>query len=431
MNSDHLGWLKKQLPELRQKEIIDAQSERRLVEHYQLDSVADKTTSGSLISIILAAFGGLLVGGGIILIFAHNWEQFGRGMRVVLAFMPLLLSQALAVYCIFARKNSPAWCETAGAFLFCCIPASISIIGQTYHISDDTQSFFTWWFVLALPFVYWLRAHLMALMMVVLGASLMINYQSPYWLCLFALAPYYALELHKGSGRRSLQFGWVFALAFAIATPFVIFDQSIVQFSFLSMASGAAVMYLGGARLEPIAVFRLKPFTNIGAVAMCVNALILTYDDVWRELLSHDVIGHAEVVTSAWHSLAFEWFLVAAALSLLALAIQRNDRRVLPLGSVVAVLTVVIALPDGFVNPTLMALLMNAIVVGIGIWFVYMGISGDSTSQLNLGLLLLMALLSSRFFDQDLTFIARGIAFIAMGITLIGMNVWQARRRVA
>ncbi len=78
-----------------------------------------------------------------------------------------------------------------------------------------------------------------------------------------------------------------------------------------------------------------------------------------------------------------------------------------------------------------MALLMNAIVVGIGIWFVYMGISGDSTSQLNLGLLLLMALLSSRFFDQDLTFIARGIAFIAMGMTLIGMNVWQARRRVA
>jgi len=284
--------------------------------------------------------------------------------------------------------------------------------------------------VLALPFVYWLRAHLMALMMVVLGASLMINYQSPYWLCLFALAPYYALEIHKGSGRRSLQFGWLFALAFAIATPFVIFDQSIVQFSFLSMASGAAVMYLGGARLEPAAVFRLKPFTNIGAVAMCVNALILTYDDVWRELLSHDVVGNAEVVTSAWHSLFFEWCLVAAALSLLVLAIQRNDRRVLPLGSVVAVLAAVITLPDGFVNPTLMALLMNAIVVGIGIWFVYMGISGDSTSQLNLGLLLLMALLSSRFFDQDLTFIARGIAFIAMGITLIGMNVWQARRRV-
>ena len=41
--------------------------------------------------------GAVLIGGGIILLLAHNWEQLGRPARVAVAFAPLVLSQALAL----------------------------------------------------------------------------------------------------------------------------------------------------------------------------------------------------------------------------------------------------------------------------------------------------------------------------------------------
>lgn len=429
MKNDHLIWLRQQMSDLRNQNVLDADNEQRLRDYYGLDALANKRKSTSIITIILAAFGGLLVGGGIILIFAHNWEQFGRVTRVVLAFMPLLLAQALVLYCLFPVKKSQAWRETAGALLFCCVPASISIVGQTYHISNDTQSFLTLWFALVLPFVYWLRAQLTAVMMLVLGATLMIKYQSPYWLCLFALVPYYRLLLLDHSRVRAQQFGWAFAIAFAIAVPFVILERSSSQFTLLALTAGAALLYLGGALYEPTKQFRLKPFTNIGAVAMCINALVLTYADVWQDVVFDDRGARAASTKIEWHAQLFDWSLVIGALVLLVLAIRRKNFRVLPLGSVVGVLALMAAMPNALVNPWIMVVIMNAAVIGIGVWYVYLGIHNDSTSQLNLGLLLLMALLSLRFFDQDLTFITRGIAFIFMGLTLIGMNVWQSRRR--
>lgn len=50
--------------------------------------------------VLFGILGAVLIGGGIILLLAHNWEQLGRPARVAVAFAPLVLSQALAL---------PAW----------------------------------------------------------------------------------------------------------------------------------------------------------------------------------------------------------------------------------------------------------------------------------------------------------------------------------
>ncbi|RBP48859.1 DUF2157 domain-containing protein [Arenicella xantha] len=432
MPETHRKWLKDELPALVDDAVLDQDNAQRLRNHYQLDSLAEASRSVSLITIILAAFGGLLVGGGIILIFAHNWEHFGRTTRAILAFLPLLVAQGLTLYSVMRKPNNQAWLETAGALLFCAVPASISIIGQTYHLSNDTQSFLTWWFVLLVPFIYWLRSHLLASLMLALSVCLIIAYQSPYWLALLMLAPYYWLVKHKGFRLRTLQFGWLFAIAYAIACPFLLFKDQQSQLVLLSFISGAAVLYFTGVLMEHSNRFRDKPCTNIGAIAMSITALVLTYQEPWSDQRHNTgVFEWSSITASGWHDHTFAIGLILTALTLLGIVIKRSHWRAVPIGSLVPLILILLILPFAFTSPVIPAAVITIAVIGLGIWYVQQGIALNSTSQLNFGLLLLMTLLTLRFFDQDLSFIARGVAFIAMGLTLIGMNIWHSRRKSA
>lgn len=432
MQLTHREWLRSELGPLTKASVIDQQTADRLSAHYQLDTLPPAKRSVSLITIILAAFGGLLIGGGIILIFAHNWENFGRTTRAVLAFLPLVLAQGLALYCLLRKNTSQAWRETVGALLFCAVPASISIIGQTYHLSNDTQSFLSWWFALLVPFVYLLRAHLLACLLLALSVYLMLRYGSPYWLCLIVMAPYYCMVRQDALGLRALQYGWLFACAYAIACPFMLIGRHTTHLTLVSFVTGAALLYLIGALTERASRFRDKPFTNIGAVALSITALTLTYQDVWREQLG---LSWANMTSrfeqQVWHESVFEVGLTVAALSLFGIAIRRKLWRAIPISSLAPTVLVLSLLPATLMHPIVAAAIITIVVIGLGIWYVFQGVASDSTSQLNFGLILLMSLLTLRFFDQDLSFIARGIAFIIMGLILIGMNIWHSRRKSA
>ncbi len=62
--------------------------------------------------------GALLIGAGIILMLAHNWEDLSRPVRAALSFLPLLLAQGLAGWALVRRPESLAWREGTGALLF-------------------------------------------------------------------------------------------------------------------------------------------------------------------------------------------------------------------------------------------------------------------------------------------------------------------------
>jgi len=173
-------WLLKQLPELRSKEILDEDAIDRLREYYGLNGLPVVQNGLSKMTMILSAIGGLLVGGGIIMMFAHNWDNFGRNTRVLLALLPLIASQIFVFLALFPKQRGTAWREASAAFMFCTVPASIAIVGQAYHISDDAQAFQTLWFILILPFVYLLRATLTAILMMLLATQMAFVYQGLY-----------------------------------------------------------------------------------------------------------------------------------------------------------------------------------------------------------------------------------------------------------
>ncbi len=48
--------------------------------------------------LVLGVFGSLLVGLGIVLLVAHNWDELNRITKTIFAFIPLLLAQLIVIY---------------------------------------------------------------------------------------------------------------------------------------------------------------------------------------------------------------------------------------------------------------------------------------------------------------------------------------------
>ena len=75
--------------------------------------------------------------------------------------------------------------------------------------------------------------------------------------------------------------------------------------------------------------------------------------------------------------------------------------------------------------------LFNVYLFALGLGALVAGIRSGRLGRTNAGLLALSALIVARFFDSDLSFLARGLAFILVGAALLTANVVMLRRKGA
>src|SRR3954447_26837806 len=147
-------WLRGELPGLVASGVITEETSRALAAHYPEPA---KGSSRSLAFVLLAIIGSALIAGGIILLIAHNWDEFSRPVRSAFAFAPLLAAQALVLFVLLRRDGSPAWRESAAIFLVAAIGTAIAVVSQTYQIHGSIAQFILTWLFLGLPIVYVMR----------------------------------------------------------------------------------------------------------------------------------------------------------------------------------------------------------------------------------------------------------------------------------
>ena len=141
--------IKNALPELVENGIITEETAQNIQMYYE----KNEESSESRLFTVFGILGATLVGLGIILIMAHNWDDFSRGIKLVLAFLPMLIGQGVLGYSIFKNKGV-AWKEAATVFLFFSVGACIALVSQIYHVSGDLESFLLAWIVLCVPLLY-------------------------------------------------------------------------------------------------------------------------------------------------------------------------------------------------------------------------------------------------------------------------------------
>ncbi len=417
-----IEWLFRQLPEWVEKGILPQDRADALRAHYQN---AEEGSGSSRLLTLFAIMGMALIGLGVILILAHNWEQFSRMQRLVLLLGQLFAAQLFAAYALWRRPDSIAWCEGSGVLLALLLGASLALIGQTYHVAAEMGSFLLLWMLLVLPIVYLLRAVLPAL--IYLGGSmawLFVGVDYPgekqwIWLLLALLGPYYWQRLQaERYGEQAVILSWSLLLCFYVS--FVeIFQRYISELDFLIYGALFAATYLIGRCWfdEDVSVWK-KAHKLVGGGAVLALSIALTFQEVW-----HNEKWQASGQEEQW--------LAGMLLLLLAVLLWQSFRKergawALGLQPLLVAGGLFLAQASG---SWASALLFNVYALLIGIRTLVQGVKRNSFARLNAGMLLVAGLILVRFFDLNYSYVFRGSVFVSVGGAFLLVNAWLARRK--
>jgi hypothetical protein len=417
----HVRWLEGELPKLIAAGVLPAEAAEKLRQHYRAGSGGEGGGRRGAI-LVFSILGGGLIGAGLILLIAHNWEQLGRPARTVVSVLPLVAAQALAAFVLRWKPASTAWREGVGAFWTLAIGASIALVGQTYHISGDLPAFVLTWTLAALPVVYVLRCSTAALLFWAGTTSWAATASSGtlerhwFWLVAALAVPHLWREARVDRYRpRVIWMVWVLAGCGAIGAGLGLPDGGH-RLWVPVFASYFGALYLLGSFwfAEGRSVWQ-RPLQSLGAVGVLVVALALTFADPW----DHWTRGNRWLVLI--QSPLVAWPVLA--LGLWAYRWRQPEPVALWFGALPVLAVAGMRAPVG-----LMVVVLNLYVLALGIALIAMGVRDRRLSVVNLGLLVTSGLILARFFDSDMSIILRALAFMGVGVGFLVTNVVLIRR---
>jgi uncharacterized membrane protein len=428
-------WLLTELPTLVSEGVVDAGTAEKLRRRYAADAQPGRGWG----MIVCGVLGALLIGLGVILLLAHNWQDLSRPARTLLAFAPLAITQAL-VFAGQARGwRSAAWRETTGLLWTLAVGACIALIAQTYHMPGDMEGFTIVWAWLVLPILLFtqaatvLAAYFALLLAWASFSQLYGGVALLFWPLAAAAFPVVRAEVRSSPyGARTVWMLWVVALACTAAIGITL-EKAMPGLWILTYAGALAVLYLiGGYWGAAAPTLWQRPLHTLGSCGIVVLTYLLTFDWPWHE------IGFERYRDDpACHPLAagFDYALAVAlpvwAALLLVTAVRRGEARRIPFG-LLPVVAAVGYIAVGTVSHPIAwvpVFLCNAYLFILGLATLIQGVRDRRMGTVNAGMLILMALILTRFFDSDYSLVAKGIVFILLGAAFMSVNMVLMRRR--
>ncbi len=422
MRKQYVKWLTAELPDLVARNILSPDAAARLRDYYGGFDREGKRTVASQAFAILAA---ILIGAGIILLLAHNWDEFSRPLRAVISFIPLLAAQSLAGWGIWRGKDSRGWREGVSIFWMLAMGSSLALISQTYHISSDPDTFTLSWMLLSIPIVYLVGSgtiiplYLIGITIWAGMAQSFGGHPTFFWLLIALPLPRIWKISHKDPYRTDpVLLRAVFTICLIIGTG-IILEKSLADYWIVIFSSLFAITYLVGRIWfadAPPRVF-LQPLRAIGSTGLLFLAFAASFRAPWKEIIQPSrAILQPEIIPAL--------MLPAGAVALLLLCRSRFKSSgsllgVMPLlalaGTILARTTSERMIPINIV-------LFTAYIFILGLANLLHGIKERNIGLTNLGLVILCLLIVVRFFDSDLGFTVRGVAFIVTGIGFLLAN---------
>ncbi len=424
-----MGIIHKDISDLIKADIITQETADKILDYYKNKG----SSSTNRLFIVFGILGAILVGLGIILIIAHNWDEFSRVTKTFFAFLPLLAGQVLCGYTLMKRQDSIAWRESGSTFLFFAIGSSIALVSQIYNIPGGTGTFLLTWMLLCLPLVYLMNSSITSLLYIggITYYAAHLGYWSYpstdpylYWLLLLGVLPhYYNLHKKKPESNFIIFHNWLIPLSVIISLGTV--AKRTEELMFIAYISLFGLYYLIG-NLDFFTRQKSKNngYKILGSIGTISLLLTLSFDWFWEELRRkefsfNDIIAAPEFYASAITSL----------LAGVLLYLQQKSKAlkdIKPLAPVFILFIVTFIL--GLSSP-IAVVLINLFVFTIGILTIRDGAKQDHLGILNFGLLMITALVICRFFDRDLSFVIRGLLFISVGAGFFATNYWILKKR--
>ncbi|WP_371361524.1 hypothetical protein SRRS_29080 [Sporomusa rhizae] len=425
MDKKSVEWLYRELPKLVDEGIIPAESAERIKEYY--GSGSTKTGSRTFL-VIFGVIGALLVGLGIILILAHNWPQLTKLYRLSISMGFLVAAQIAAGSVLWFKKDSIPWREATATILMLMVGSAMALVGQTYHLIEDTDAFLLTWMLLSVPLVYLMNSASVAVLYSIgitvwAFSSYFDSGKQIIWVLFSLIVPYYwgLLKNHRYT-NTTVVFSWVILICFyfCFGTAFARYLDHLsilIYGSLFTLTYIAAGLWFSGHHQGwPM------PFKAIGLAGSVGLTFLLTFNDVWR----HITIDKGTVPFAAY---LLALGLVVAVVGGSLMLKKRKSQGIWQFSFIPCVMGFGYILRFFDVSGIGATVIMNGYMLWLSVSVIAVGVREQRIGVVNLGMLMIAVLIVARFFDIDLSFIVRGVAFVLVGIGFLVANVILVRRK--
>jgi hypothetical protein len=246
-----------------------------------------------------------------------------------------------------------------------------------------------------------------------------------YWLLLgLAIPHYYQLIQQRGGSNFTLFHHWLIPLSLIICLGSWSGEYGKWMFIAYFSLLGAFYLLRSHPSLERSSILR-QGYAPIGALGSLILLFVSSFYDFWENLMEERL----PLVESLG---GIEFWLALLLTGLAGFLAARKYARI-PASEVDPLdflfLGFLLAFCMAFIDPLLPSIWINLLLFGLSLVAIWKGIQTDSLARLNLGILIMVILISCRFFDTELSFVLRGIIFVLIGGGFFYANYWLIKKR--
>lgn len=424
-----LKWLYSELPKLVSEDVLAAETAEALKEYY---GEIKHTDSSKIAVILFSVMGTLLIGGGIVLIVAHNWSEIPRGIRITLGFLPLIFAQVGGVYVLIKKNDNTAMKEGIATFLMLTFFSAMALVSQAYHLSDSMDTFLFTGLLVSLLLVYIFNSATIAIVYLIgitfLSASGSSVCSQPFYYLLYYsfVLPYIITHFIKNRySLRAILIQWVTAVTFPIGViissmqSHAASEEDVIFFLVFIFT----LFYLID-RLSEDKSYRMffsRPLYFIGVLGISIWSIVLSGTWAWSGLFRYydSMFFHGNVF-KIMHLMS-----ILIVLGLYGYIIAKKRFELLYFASFPLLLFICILLNSKILG----ILIFNLYLITLGIATIISGVKNNLLVKINSGMFLFSVAVLLHFFSNDMNILLRGIIFIVIGIMFLVINYVMLRRK--
>ena len=450
--SNESKWWNLNSPQLVQHDIIDVDTSSKISNYFA------KLKSKTPIELILISCGilaTLCLSGGIISIFAHNWNEYSKGIRVMLSFIPVLLGLGVFGKALFYHANSKVWMECASVFIILMTGSSIALVTMVYNFGGTFEKFLLIWMLTAIPFIYLSNSSLSAILYtsgitwwiyLKFASSIgffTIGYKDPvmmcYWLLLALVIPHFMRNVKPDIySIRSIVLGWSLGIL-------LVFGASVgfVAHPTYNLAILYVLLYFLGKYYYPNGTyFWFRPFQTLAIINILILGFMLSYEWYIRSVMDFNHYSEREsygydffreytnlqptnsgFVTALGYLIPILFTTAATLMCLL----NFKKRGELNWAMISFPITIIIGLFMAYkfkYDLEYASWIFNAYLLFFGGFYLYKGIGMKINSLVSMGIFILGLILILRYFDSELGFLTKGLIYLVIGSGFLFFNYW-------
>lgn len=428
--NSHINWLRDQLDGWKEDGLVSEEQANAIRQRYSKDA------SGSLrlSYILLGSLATLLVGSGIVLIFAYQWEKLSDLTKGALSVLPTLSGLAFFLYVCFSRRDALVWRESASGFLMLMFAASMALWGQTFGMLEESQQFWLVWILLSVPLLFILNSSLSALLFAlgIIAGILQSNEAYPAYFALLFLAfiAHFVINIHNNAHvTRVNVLAWALVIVFTIVWSVNMQDLA-GPMNFLGYTACLGLFYLLGHSHLLSMRQQIYPW-QLYAILCSFFLLIFLSVDGDLTAIQVDMIGEA-LRTAPAKFMVWLLFMAAWLFGGLRYLWRNTSASILDYFFMIFPILLFVYLQLHQLDNELWMVISGSL-IGLmgGAVYLKKGIEEESLFFINVGMLIILIVLSIRFFNTDWSNLWKGIVFVLLGLVFLGLNVYLARREAA